>query len=116
MTPNDFKRTITQAIDEIKKEQGDSLDLSKINLVELERRTGASKAKLRRIKRNGFVFKFHGNTGHRAGATVFSGFERYIDELLAHSVSYAPFSIIYSQAFREEPNKLYRRNMIMLIF
>ncbi len=87
MTRNDFKRTITQAIDEIKKEQGDSFDLSKINLAELERRTGVSRAKLRRLKRNGFVFKSHGNAGHKAGATVLTGFERYIDELLTHGVS-----------------------------
>ena len=57
MTHNDFKENISQAIDEMKKEQGDSLDLSKINLAELERRTGISRSKLRRLKRNGFVFK-----------------------------------------------------------
>ena len=65
MTHNDFKENISQAIDEMKKEHGDSLDLSKINLAELERRTGISRSKLRRLKRNGFVFKAHGNTGHK---------------------------------------------------
>lgn len=36
---------------------------------------------------NGFVLKSHGNAGHKAGATVLTGFERYIDELLTHGVS-----------------------------
>ena len=87
MTHNDFKENISQAIDEMKKEQGDSLDLSKINLAELERRTGISRSKLRRLKRNGFVFKAHGNTGHKPNITVLSGFEGYIDEMLARGVS-----------------------------
>ena len=87
MTRNDFKENISQAIDEMKKEQGDSFDLSKINLAELERRTGISRSKLRRLKRNGFVFKSHGNAGHKPARTVLTGFEEYIDELLAHGVS-----------------------------
>lgn len=49
MTHNDLKRTITQALDEMKKEQGDTFDLKDINLAELERRTGISRAKLRRL-------------------------------------------------------------------
>ena len=46
MTHNDLKRTITQALDEMKKEQGDTFDLKEINLAELERQTGISRAKL----------------------------------------------------------------------
>ncbi len=65
MNRNDFRRTITQALDEMKKEQGDSFELSKVNLAELERRTGISRSKLRKLKRDGFVFKSHGNTGHK---------------------------------------------------
>ena len=52
MNRNDFKRNITQALDEMKKEQGDSFDLSKVNLAELERRTGISRSKLRKIRRD----------------------------------------------------------------
>lgn len=66
MTHNDLKRTITQALDEMKKEQGDTFDLKEINLAELERRTGISRAKLRRLKRQGFVFKEHGRKGLKA--------------------------------------------------
>lgn len=87
MTRNDFKENISQALDEMKKEQGSSFDLSKVNLAELERRTGISRSKLRRLKRNDFVFKVHGNTGHKPDLTVLSGFEEHIDELLTHGVS-----------------------------
>ncbi|SCW45251.1 hypothetical protein SAMN02910456_01182, partial [Ruminococcaceae bacterium YRB3002] len=75
MSHNDFKRTITQALDEMKKEQGDSFDLSKVNLAELERRTGISRAKLRRLKKDGFVFRDHGRKGLKSPSTVLTGYE-----------------------------------------
>ena len=43
---------ITQAIEEMKSEQGNKFDLNKINLAELERRTGLTRAQLRRLKTN----------------------------------------------------------------
>ena len=51
---NGFTDSIAQAIEEMKAEQGDSFSLESINLAELERRTGVSRGKLRRINRNGF--------------------------------------------------------------
>ena len=51
---------ITQAINEMKEAQGDSFSLENINLAELERRTGISRSRLRRLKQNGFVIKPHG--------------------------------------------------------
>ena len=45
---------ITQALEEMKSEQGDSFRLEEVNLSELERRTGISRAKLRRLKKDGF--------------------------------------------------------------
>ena len=51
---NGFADSIAQAIEEMKAEQGDSFSLESINLAELERRTGVSRGKLRRLKRNGF--------------------------------------------------------------
>ena len=52
---NDLQTIITQVIEKMKYEQGDKFDLSKINLAEMERRTGLAKAQLRRIKANGFL-------------------------------------------------------------
>ncbi len=51
---NGFANSIAQAIEEMKVEQGDSFSLEHVNLAELERRTGVSRGKLRRLKRNGF--------------------------------------------------------------
>ena len=51
---NGSMRSIAQAIEEMKAEQGESFSLENINLAELERRSGVSRGKLRRLKRNGF--------------------------------------------------------------
>ena len=51
---NGFAPSIAQAIEEMKAFQGDSFSLEHINLAELERRTGVSRSRLRRLKRNGF--------------------------------------------------------------
>ena len=50
---NDETR-ITDALDEIRREAGENFSLERVNLAELERRTGVSRAKLRRLKENGF--------------------------------------------------------------
>ena len=41
---NDLQTIITQVIEEMKSELGNKFDLSKINLAELERRTGMTRA------------------------------------------------------------------------
>ena len=51
---NGFASSIAQAIEEMNAEPGDGFSLDRINLAELERRSGVSQGKLRRIKRNGF--------------------------------------------------------------
>lgn len=51
---NGLALNIAQTIEEMKAEQGDSFSLDRINLAELERRSGVSCGKLRRLKRNGF--------------------------------------------------------------
>ena len=54
-TCNDLQKIITQAINEIKQEQGENFNLAKINLAELERRTGLSRSRLRHLKENNFI-------------------------------------------------------------
>ena len=51
---NDLQSIITQAFEEMKSEQADRFDINKINLAELERRTGLTRAQLRRLKKNNF--------------------------------------------------------------
>lgn len=44
---NDLQTIITQVIEEMKSEQGDKFDINRINLAEMERRTGMTRAQLR---------------------------------------------------------------------
>ena len=86
---NDLTEIITQVLNEMKMELGDSFDIDKVNLAELERRTGITQAKLRRIKSNGFVDKPHGLTDRKAEYTVLSGYTAVIDNLLGKSITNA---------------------------
>ena len=52
---NDLQEIVTQALAEMKQVQGENFSLEKINLAELERRTGLSRGKLRALKKNDFI-------------------------------------------------------------
>ena len=78
---------ISEAIEAMKREAGSAFSLKTINLAELERRTGISRGKLRRLKRNNYVFKPHGNKGKTAQKTVLSGFTETLDDLLRSGVT-----------------------------
>ena len=45
---------VAKVIEQMMAEQGDDFSLEKVNLAELERRTGISRAKLRRMKEHDF--------------------------------------------------------------
>ena len=77
---------IAQALEEMKKELGQKFKIESVNLAELERRTGISRAKLRKLKENGFVEKPHGNFGKKAAVTVLTGYTGVIDEFLKNSI------------------------------
>lgn len=84
---NDLQEILSQAIDEMKMEQGEKFNLSKINLAELERRTGLSRSKLRHLKENNFIVTPHGRTGMKAATTVLTGYTGVIDGLLRKAVT-----------------------------
>lgn len=84
---NGFEDIISQAIEEMKFELGPKFSVEKINLAELERRTGVSRAKLRRLKENGFQQKPHGLTGQKHHNTVLSGYSAYLDKLLCQGIT-----------------------------
>ena len=65
---------ITQAIEEMKEAAGGRFDLAKINLAELERRSGVSRQRLRRLQANSFEFRPHGNAGKISPRRVLNGF------------------------------------------
>lgn len=79
---NDLQSIITQAIEELKSEQADRFDIKKINLAELERRTGLTRAQLRRLKKNNFKVTPHALTGRKADTTIISAYSGVIDDLL----------------------------------
>lgn len=84
---NDLIEIITQTLNELKNELGEDFDISKVNLAELERRTGISRARLRKLKNDGFVVLPHASKGRKAASTVLSGFTGIIDTLLKAGVT-----------------------------
>ena len=92
---NDFTVSLTQALQDMKMEQGDCFDLAKVNLSELERRTGISRAKLRRLKSNNFKEKPHALMGRKALKTVMTGYESVANNLLRQGVKNT--SVIYDR-------------------
>ena len=84
---NDLQTIITQVIEEMKSEQGDKFDINRINLAEMERRTGMTRAQLRRLKKNDFQITPHALTGRKADTTIISGYTGVINDLLKKGVS-----------------------------
>lgn len=84
---NDLTEIITQTLNEMKIELGEKFDIEKVNLAELERRTGITRAKLRRIRATGFVDLPHALTGRKAAITLLTGFTGIIDTLLSKGVT-----------------------------
>ena len=78
---------ITQAIEEMKAEAGESFSLEKLNLSELERRSGVSRMRLRRLKKNNFEFKPHGNAGRISPQRGLTGYTAILDSLLMSGVT-----------------------------
>jgi len=78
---------ITQALEEMKAEAGDEYSLEKVNLAELERRSGVSRQRLRRLKKNRFEFLPHGNTGKVSPRRGLEGFTGILDTLLRSGVT-----------------------------
>ena len=83
---NVFASSIAQAIEEMKAEQGDGFSLDRINLAELERRSGVSRWKLRRLKRNGFQDLPRSSKGRKHAATKLSGYTGIIGSLLRQGI------------------------------
>ena len=97
---NDLQEILTQALEDLKNELGDKFDICKVNLAELERRTGISRSKLRTLKTNGFIIKPHGLTGKPSNnSKVIEGFTGVIDSLLAKGVTNA--AVVYEKVMEQ---------------
>ena len=92
---NDYKVSLAQALQDMKTEQGENFDLAKVNLAELRRRCGISRAKLRRLKSNNFKETPHALTGRKASKTVMTGYESVANDLLRQGVKNT--SVIYDR-------------------
>ena len=79
---NGVESIIAHAIAEMESEYGRKLSAKEINLAELERRTGISRSKLRRLQKNGFELKPHGLIGRKATDTVLSEHTGFLNMLL----------------------------------
>ncbi len=92
---NDSSKIIAQALDEMKKELGPKFNEETVNLAELSRRTGISRGRLRKLKKNGFVQKPHGNIGRKSENTVIAGYTGVVDALLRSGITNS--SVIYDR-------------------
>lgn len=96
---NDFKKIIAQALDEMKKAQGAEFRLETVNLAELHRMTGISRARLRRLKENNFEFLPDKRCGHKARTTKLTGYTDFIDALLRKEVTNS--NVIYDRLLEQ---------------
>ncbi len=77
---------VAKAIEQMMVEQGEKFSLEKINLADLGRRTGISRAKLRRMKEHDFEDVQHALKGRKATTTLLSGYTGILDGLLKGGV------------------------------
>lgn len=97
---NDLQEILTQALEDLKNELGNKFDINKVNLAELERRTGISRSKLRTLKANGFIVKPHGLTGKPSNNfRVIEGFTGVIDSFLAKGITNA--NVVYERIMEQ---------------
>ena len=83
---NGFLPIIAQAIAEMEETHGEFRSIDEINLAELSRLTGLSRAKLRRLKANGFCETPHGLRGQRK-EQILDGYSSVLDSMLRGGVS-----------------------------
>lgn len=81
-TKRDLQQIISDGLEVLKKELGSKFSIQKVNLSRLSEITGISRAKLRKIKKDGFVVKDHARLGTRAKVTRISPYAETVEDLL----------------------------------
>lgn len=81
---NGLSNILTQAIEEMKATQGTDFSLETVNLAELERKTGISRAKLRKWKKDGFHICSYDSSSRKPHRL--DGFTAILDNLLREGV------------------------------
>ena len=90
---NGFVPIIARAIAEMEETHGEFKSIDEINLAELSRRTGLSRAKLRRLKANGFCEMPHGLTGQQR-PQILDGYSAVLDSMIRNGVSNSAVCLI----------------------
>ncbi len=99
----DLEIILSQVLNDMKEELGEAFLLEKVNLAEIERRTGISRARLRNWKNNGFHILPHGNTLQRGlRDSIVDPYVEYIKEQLNLGVDNKAliFERIVAQGYR----------------
>ena len=84
---NGLQELLSKAIEDMRLESGPDFSLDKINLAELERRTGLSRSKLRTLKAKNFLVTPHALANRKATKTVLTGYTAIIDDLLRKGIT-----------------------------
>ena len=79
---SDLMATITWALENMKAEYGESFKPENVNLAELQRRTGISRKRLRKLKADGFQVRENKLKGTHKKVTVLTGYTALIDDEL----------------------------------
>ena len=83
---NGNELSLSQALEQIKSRNANVFSEEKVNLAELQRLTGISRSKLRRLKKNNFVEKPNGNKGKSASENILSGYESDLNNFLKTNI------------------------------
>lgn len=83
---NGNELSLSQALEQIKSRNANVFSEEKVNLAELQRLTGISRSKLRRLKKNNFVEKPNGNKGKSASENILSGYESVLNNFLKTNI------------------------------
>ncbi len=78
---------VAEALEAMRAEAGRRFSLATVNLAELERRTGISRAKLRRMKQNGFNVLPQANKGRKSEHTILTGYSGMLDTMLSSGIA-----------------------------
>lgn len=84
---NSSPLSLSQALELIKTREGENFSKEKVNLAELQRLTGITRGKLRRLKKNRFEEKPNGNKGRTAAENVLSGYESVLNNFLKTNIT-----------------------------
>ena len=79
---NGQQLSLTQALDLLKNRQGKKFQNCRWNLAKLEKLTGVTRTRLRKLKKHDFKEVPHGSAEKKHSVTVLSGYTGLIDNLL----------------------------------